>query len=351
MDQVTKLLLNWYQNNQRNLPWRNQHNPYQTWLSEIILQQTRVDQGTAYFHKFVDHFPSVNDLANASEEEVLKLWQGLGYYSRARNLHKTAKIIRDEHQSQFPKTSVELQKLPGVGPYTSAAIASIAFNEPTPVVDGNVQRVISRLLNSNLPVNEKAGHALIWDEMDRLIPASTPGDFNQAVMELGATLCSPTSPKCHQCPVQQHCLAHRNDTQDELPIKLKKTKVKEVFFDYIIPIFNSEIFAKQRLGKGIWQNMYDFPLLESVAVQTHEQLITYIQNLIKEPITIIHQSEVHTHLLSHRKIQAKFTLVELKKRPDIQVNHGRWMSLSNFQRLPHPKLVEKIIPALNDFVE
>lgn len=351
MHQTAELLLNWYQIHQRDLPWRNQHNPYQTWLSEIILQQTRIDQGTAYFHKFVHHFPSVNDLANASEEEVLKLWQGLGYYSRARNLHKAAKIIRDDYQAQFPPSSKELQKLPGVGPYTSAAIASISFNERVPVVDGNVQRVVSRLLNSTEPVNEKVGHELIWNEMDRLIPAEAPGDFNQAVMELGASICSPTSPKCTVCPLETKCLARKENTQASLPVKIKKTKVKQVYFDYFIPIHQGKVFAKQRLGNGIWQNMYDFPLLESEKAQTNDQRIEHFQSVIAESFVLSYQSEEFIHLLSHRKIHAKFTLLTLNNSQNLNIENGEWMSLNAFKNLPLPKLVEKIIPALDEFLE
>ena len=344
-----ELLLQWYAKNQRDLPWRNQHNPYHSWLSEIILQQTRVDQGLSYFQKFTDTFPGVTDLANANEETILKLWQGLGYYSRARNLHKSAKIIRDKYQGRFPETSTELLNLPGVGPYTAAAIASIAFNEHIPVVDGNVLRVISRLSNSFLPINERPGQKHVHDIMSALIPEKAPGDFNQAVMELGALVCSPASPNCPNCPLLASCEGNQKGNLKELPVKIKKTKAKKIYFNYIIPFSQNHIMAHQRVTKGIWQNMYDFPLFESDNELDMNEVKQEAQRLFDTPFNVHHSTENFTHLLSHRRITARFIFLEFEESPSLLENCS-WKTVEEFVQLPLPKLVEKITPSITELI-
>jgi len=349
MHLTSELLLQWYAKNQRDLPWRNQHNPYHSWPTEIILQQTRVDQGLSYFHKFTATFPTVTDLANAEEETILKLWQGLGYYSRARNLHKSAKIIRDNYNGEFPNSAAELLNLPGVGPYTSAAIASIAFDEHIPVVDGNVLRVISRLTDSFLPINEKEGLAHVHETMSALIPEEAPGDFNQAVMELGALVCTPQNPKCLTCPVVASCEGNKKNHTAELPVKIKKTKVKEVFFYYFIPYSEQHIMAHHRAEKGIWQNLYDFPLHES----TKELEVSTIEDsagqLFDQSFTIHSMTDNHIHLLSHRRINARFIFLAFRQKPTLLENCS-WKTADEFEQLPLPKLVEKIVPSITELI-
>ena len=227
-------LVTWYLQNKRDLPWRQSINPYTVWLSEIILQQTRVDQGTAYFFKFIEQFPTVYNLANASEEEVLKLWQGLGYYSRARNLHSAANYIVNELNGKFPTTYSEILKLKGVGDYTASAIASICFNEPTAVVDGNVYRVLARYFGISTPINSTSGIKEFKKLAQELIVEDIPGTFNQAIMEFGACMCKPQNPDCFNCPLNDSCVALSNNTIAQLPVKINKTKVRKRYFNYLV---------------------------------------------------------------------------------------------------------------------
>lgn len=341
MEKITQNLLFWYANNKRNLPWRESKNPYQIWLSEIILQQTRVDQGTAYFLRFISAFPSVFDLAKADEEAVLKLWQGLGYYSRARNLHLTAKMVVEVHNGQFPASYESLLTLKGVGPYTAAAIASIAFNEPTPVVDGNVFRVISRLMGSDLPIDRPAGLKFTREQMQRLIPFNEPGDFNQAVMELGATVCKPVNPICQNCPIQPQCIAYASKTTSFLPVKAGKQKVTALNIRYAMVIFNDRIMVRLRNEKGIWQGLYDFPEISFDSDELNalkEAEITFGTKL-----TFVDHSSTFTHLLSHRKISADVFIFHAETEP-IASTDCHMIPISKLMSLPVPRLVEKMLP-------
>ena len=225
MTDFNLLITNWYRQNKRDLPWRLTTDPYKIWLSEIILQQTRVDQGLSYYLKFVKEFPTIQALANASEQQVLALWQGLGYYSRARNLHFTAKTISNELNGKFPNSFTSLKKLKGIGDYTAAAIASFSYNEITPVVDGNVYRVLSRVFNIATPIDSSQGKKLFYELAGELISKENPGEFNQSIMEFGALWCKPQNPKCEDCPLQENCLAFENDTVKLLPVKDKKIKI------------------------------------------------------------------------------------------------------------------------------
>jgi A/G-specific adenine glycosylase len=340
MHPTAENLLIWFQKNQRDLPWRQDKNPYKIWLSEIILQQTRVDQGTAYYLRFIDVFPNVFSLAEADEEQVLKLWQGLGYYSRARNLHATAKIIAHQYQGSFPTSYDELVQLKGIGPYTASAIASIAFNEKKGVVDGNVLRVISRLFDSDLPVDRPEGQKWVQQTMDELIPDSFPGDFNQAVMELGALVCTPTSPACHQCPLLLNCQARQRNTQTQLPVKLGKTKVTEVEWRYVILIAQGEICVRLRSEKGIWKGLYDFPSIDSHGDINDDLLQVHsLANIHPKQIS---ELPSFTHLLSHRKITAHSVVVHLDTKCSIPQD-CKWISISELHALPVPRLIEKIM--------
>jgi len=257
-------LTRWYLKNKRDLPWRNTQNPYFIWLSEIMLQQTRVAQGMPYFFAFTNAFPTVFDLANASEEQVLKLWQGLGYYSRARNLHKTAQFVATELDGKFPDTYKELIKLKGVGEYTAAAIASFSFDENVPVVDGNVFRVLSRYFDIETDILSSGAKKEFTALAYELMSKDNPALFNQAIMEFGALQCVPKNPNCEVCPLNNGCLALQKNKVDQLPVKSKKTKVKNRFFNYVVFLDeNQNTIIQKRSDKGIWHNLYEFPLIET----------------------------------------------------------------------------------------
>lgn len=301
------LLLAWFSNNSRDLAWRKDRNPYFIWLSEIILQQTRVEQGLPYFLKFIEKYPTVKDLAIANEDEILKLWQGLGYYSRARNLHFAAQYIENELDGIFPKTYKELLLLKGVGEYTAAAIASIAYKEAVPAIDGNVLRVISRLFNIEEPVDSSKGKKIIKDLMFEIIDKNNPGDFNQAVMELGALVCKPKNPDCNQCPLQEHCLALANNNVLNLPIKSKKIKIKNRYLNYFLFIDENGFLLEQRTNKDIWKNLYQFPLIESehLSNETKEKWGIEKENLsLKKEII---------HKLTHQILHIRFFVSPIPK--------------------------------------
>ena len=282
MLQFQELITHWYHQNKRNLPWRTTKNAYVIWLSEIILQQTRVEQGLPYFNKFLQHYPSVSDLATADEQEILNDWQGLGYYSRARNLHKTAKEVVEIYKSEFPSTYNELLKLTGIGPYTAAAIASFAFDEAKAVVDGNVYRVLSRVFDIEEAIDSTQGKKTFELLANELIDKKNPAIYNQAIMEFGALHCVPVNPDCATCPLQFQCLAYANKTITERPVKSKKTKVTPRYFVYLIELSPSQtIRIEKRKEKGIWQHLYQFPLVEFTSIDEKKSfLIPHLGSVI-----------------------------------------------------------------------
>lgn len=310
-------LIQWYLQNKRDLPWRNTQNPYHIWLSEIMLQQTRVAQGLPYFLSFTDSFPSVFDLANADEEEVLKLWQGLGYYSRARNLHGTAKYIASELNGIFPDNYTDLLKLKGVGEYTAAAIASFSYDEVVPVVDGNVFRVLSRYFDIETDIASSGAKKEFTALAKELIPKDNPAIFNQAIMEFGALQCVPKNPNCEICVLNSACLALKYNKVNELPVKLKKTKVRNRYFNYIVfSDENQHLIIRKRIEKGIWHNLYEFPLIEtetdldvlSVFELIHEK---YGQKNDILEIKPLNESRI-IHKLSHQHLHITFFKVDVK---------------------------------------
>ena len=311
----SKKILLWYYENKRVLPWRSTTDPYKIWLSEIMLQQTRVAQGLPYYEKFVAAFPSVFDLADATEEKVLKLWQGLGYYSRARNMHSTAKIIVDDYNGNFPSTYKELLKLKGVGDYTASAIASISFNKPEPVVDGNVYRVLARYFGVNLPINSAEGIKHFKSLARELIDAKEIRDYNQGIMEFGAIQCAPKKPYCMHCPLNDSCVALKENRVHELPVKLNKTKVRKRYFNYLVILDNkNNTLLEQRLGKGIWQNLYQFPLLETDnEVNTHsiKKEITSFLKLKGVKDIFLYNNNPIIHKLSHQHLHTKFWILHI----------------------------------------
>lgn len=313
----SKLLIQWYLQNKRDLPWRNDTNPYTIWLSEIMLQQTRVAQGLPYFLRFTKAFPTVFDLANADEEQVLKLWQGLGYYSRARNLHATAKYIAFELDGQFPKTYSELLKLKGIGEYTAAAIASFSYNESVPVVDGNVFRVLSRYFDVETDIASSGAKKEFAELASALLPKDKAYLFNQAIMEFGALQCVPKNPDCAICVFNDSCLALQQKKVAQLPIKSKKLKVTDRYFNYLV--FSDEdnkTKISKRTQKGIWHNLYEFPLLETISAESEETIIELIrnQNFVEnriEAIELFNEIPIR-HKLSHQHLHIRFWKIKVK---------------------------------------
>ena len=342
----TKTIIHWYSANKRDLPWRHTTNPYFIWLSEIILQQTQVKQGLPYYEAFVKTFPTVFDLANAEEQNVLKLWQGLGYYSRARNLHYAAKYIVNELNGNFPSTYSEIIKLKGVGDYTASAVASIAFNETTAVVDGNVYRILSRFFGIDTPINSTKGIKEFKALASSLIDNKQPATFNQSIMEFGARQCKPKNPDCTTCPLDSSCFALQHNKITDLPVKLKKTKVRNRYFNYLVCIDSKKnIVIEQRSGKGIWQNLYQFPLIEtdlSLTISEFKKLD--IKTSVLEGSTFDYSlfNEVDTiHKLSHQHLHTKFWILEVDILPANSIH------ISDLQSYPVPALIRDFISEFN----
>ncbi|WP_369048085.1 A/G-specific adenine glycosylase [Tenacibaculum sp. UWU-22] len=310
-------LIFWYLQNQRDLPWRKTKEPYYVWLSEIILQQTRVAQGTPYFLKFTEAFPTVFDLAKANEHTVLKLWQGLGYYSRARNLHFSAKYIVDKLDGKFPDSYNDLLQLKGVGDYTAAAIASICFDEPTAVVDGNVYRVLARYFGIKTPINSTAGKKEFKALAQKLINLKQPGLYNQAIMEFGALHCKPKNPFCADCVLASSCVALNEKQIQNLPVKEKKATIKHRYFNYLVVVTadNKTVFEKRK-NKDVWQGLYQFPLIETSKYINEEELIftNTFSDLFssKTSVSLFNQNKI-VHKLSHQHIHTRFWIVETKQ--------------------------------------
>ncbi len=268
-----KRIKNWYNSNKRDLPWRKTKDPYKIWVSEIILQQTRVDQGLDYYLRFLMRFPDVATLAKASEEDVLMIWKGLGYYSRARNMHFTAKVVAENHKGRLPLDFASLIDLKGIGNYTAAAISSICGNEPKPVVDGNVIRVFSRLFGFHDPVGSTQSNKQVYAKASELIPVKDPGDFNQAVMEFGAIQCKPANPACADCIFRTECYAFNNNLTDKLPVKKKEIVRRSRFLNYLfIPCHDNGLILYKRSGNDIWENLWELPLYETPEPITTEQM-------------------------------------------------------------------------------
>jgi A/G-specific adenine glycosylase len=299
--QFSNKLLQWHRTVDRYLPWKENNNVFHIWLSEIILQQTRVEQGIPYFLKFRNRFETINDLAEASDEELMRLWQGLGYYSRARNLHKTAKIIAADG-GNFPKDYKGLLALPGIGPYTAAAIASFAYDHPHPVIDGNVNRVISRIFGITEGIDTTEGKLAIQEIVNKVFDEKNPGQFNQAIMDFGAMVCVPKNPSCLECPFQQDCLAYQQDMVSAIPFKAKKVKKKERTFNYVIILFKNQILIRKRLKSDIWKHLHDFPELLDF-----EENITFKSNLP----TIV--DGPFKHILTHRRLKVYFHVIEAEE--------------------------------------
>ncbi len=339
----SNILIPWYLQNKRELPWRNTMNPYQIWLSEIILQQTRVLQGLPYYLKFVEKYPKVADLANAREEDVLKLWQGLGYYSRARNLHATAKIVSEKMDGIFPNNYKDLLKLKGIGDYTASAIASISFNQPEAVVDGNVYRVLSRVFGISTPINTTAGQKKFKQLAQQLIDKKQPGTFNQAIMEFGARYCVPQNPDCGNCIFNDSCIAFQQKKVADLPVKIKAKPIKKRFFNYMVVLSENErTILQQRTGKGIWQKLYQFPLIETMEdvdlslLKEQPQFQGFSEELNIDTISLFNEKAV-VHKLSHQHLYTRFWIVEVSEEIDSTI------PISEVKKYAVPVLIENFV--------
>ncbi len=343
-------LINWYQEHFRCLPWRNTKDPYKIWLSEIILQQTRVDQGLPYYNRFIDTFPTVYDLAAASIDEVLLLWQGLGYYSRARNLHYTACNIVNEFNGMFPSDTERLKRLKGIGDYTAAAIASFAFNVPEAVVDGNVFRVISRFYNEEAAIDTSEGKKRFKELAQLSLDRTRPGLHNQAIMELGATVCTPQNPECYRCPLEAGCLARKEKTINELPVKSKKITVKNRYFMFLILASDKTLVIQKREGKDIWKGLYQFPLFEFEKSPKDEDLIFGISSLTGksvEDFSILFVRKQPCHKLSHQHIHPIFVCV--KHKGDVINNEFLEIKKSDFNKYAFPRIITRYLEQYEAF--
>ncbi len=334
MDFVSELL-SWYRQNKRSLPWRGSKDPYKVWLSEIILQQTRVEQGTAYYHAFTEKYPTVLHLAKASEDQVLKTWEGLGYYSRARNLHFTAQKIAKEMGGKFPSTHAGLLELKGVGDYTASAISSICFGEAQPVVDGNVYRFLSRHFGIKTPIDSTKGKKEFRAVAEELITSKNPGEFNQAMMEFGARQCVPRNPDCGVCVFRMSCVALKKKLVTKLPVKATKTKVTERAMTYLAIRNGNHTFIRQRSEKDIWQGLFEFPLIEE-ANPTAARWKKLIGN---STLKITGTSPVIKHILSHQKLSVRFVVAEIKGKASL--NGYKRVTISGLDKYAFPIVIKK----------
>lgn len=332
-------LIHWYLQNKRDLPWRNTSDPYTIWLSEIILQQTRVAQGLPYFEAFIAAFPTVFDLAKASEAQVLKLWQGLGYYSRARNLHTAAKVVVNEYNGIFPNSYQQLIKLKGIGEYTAAAIASFSADENVAVLDGNVYRVLARYFNVDNDISVSSTKKVFQELAKEVLPQKNAAIHNQAIMEFGALQCVPKSPNCVNCILGNSCEALKHKTVNSLPVKSKKVKVTNRFFTYLVfEDLGGNTSVKHRTEKGIWQNLYEFPVIESESIIEEDEVITTISKRYSKvkSVSILSSFDV-VHKLSHQTLYIRFVKVELLSFLDESI------AIYELKKLPFPIVIHNFI--------
>ena len=339
-------LLKWNQlENKRTMPWKGVKDPYKIWLSEIILQQTRVEQGLTYYEKFLQHFPTVKHLASADDQFVFKQWEGLGYYSRCKNLLTSARYISDQLKGQFPKTYNEILLLKGVGPYTASAIASFAYNEPFAVVDGNVLRVLSRYFGSMLPIDTTSGRAFYNQLAQKLISKAQPAQYNQAIMDFGATICKPQLPLCDQCVMNTRCVALKKNWVNKLPVKANVIKKRSRWLYYFVFKCEGDYSVQLRTDKDIWQNLFQFHLLELSEKKLWNQnaIENYLTKDLKiEGFEINAISDEFTQKLTHQNITGQFIQVNLADRPQL-VQNTQWVPQSQLALLGFPKCIRQYV--------
>lgn len=336
-----QVIIDWYQHHKRDLPWRNTSDPYVIWLSEIIMQQTRVEQGTPYFNRFAERYPTVSDFASAGEDDILKLWQGLGYYSRGRNMHHTAQMVMEEHGGYFPKDYDSLLKLKGIGEYTAAAISSFSSNEARAVVDGNVFRLLARYFGIDIPINSGKGKKIFTELANQLLDKDQAGTYNQAAMEFGSLVCKPKNPDCLRCPLQPGCDAYHTRRINALPVKTKTQRVRERYFNYIIAVNGKGILMNKRGPNDIWENLYELPLFETQLPTEPGSLITQ-EDFVKVFGTQVYIKSVSgpvKHILSHQKLYATF--IEIENYSEQFTPPGGWMyvKMQDIDGLAQPKLI------------
>lgn len=339
-------IINWYHRHKRDLPWRATKDPYVIWLSEVILQQTRVDQGLPYFERFRERFPTVKDFAEASEDEILRLWQGLGYYSRARNMHHAAKTVMKEHGGQFPTQYNSLIRLKGIGEYTAAAIASFAGGEPHAVVDGNVFRVLARYFGNDSAINSGKGKREFQELANEMLDRDYPGTYNQAIMEFGSLQCKPVRPDCAQCVLRPGCYAANRGEVERLPVKIKSRPSRNRYFHYLLVHDGDQILMNKRGPGDIWENLYELPLIEtSHAITTigtpkvGEELRRQIIGHFGEKAEVKAISEPVRHVLSHQNIHAHFYLVERVEHLFVKKTGWNFFNTKDLNKLAKPKLI------------
>ena len=334
-------IISWYEQNKRDLPWRQTKDPYRVWLSEIILQQTRVDQGWKYYEHFISEYPTVEDLARAPEAKVMKSWEGLGYYSRARNLHASAKFIHEQLDGEFPSTYQEILKLKGVGDYTASAISSFCFGETEAVVDGNVYRLLSRYFGVTTPIDSTKGKKEFKALANEIIDRSRPDLFNQGTMEFGSLQCTPTQPNCDVCPLAQSCFALKNDAVSKLPVKEKKLKQRSRYLDYLVLCKDDQVIINLREKKGIWQKLNEFRLVESEAHLTEQSFVARVSEEV--PVkAFLGTSEVVKHQLSHQKLFIRFWEIEVETWPNLE-NSERIVDVNQLGELAFPRVIDSYL--------
>ncbi len=343
-------LLNWnLYKNTREMPWKGEKDPYNIWISEIILQQTRVQQGLAYYERFIKTFPNVKSLATAPEQKIFKLWEGLGYYTRCRNLITSAKYIHAELNDQFPEEYENILALKGIGNYTASAIASFAFNEPYAVLDGNVFRVLSRFFGIDIPINTSAGKKYYNKLAQLLLDKKNPGQYNQAIMDFGAVVCKPALPLCLDCPLQKKCVAFLTNKVSLLPINEKVIKQKERFFNYLIVSYKQKFYVKERTGKDIWQNLFEFILIETNSLMNEKEFLkeqNFLSILETSEFVVNHISKKHSQKLTHQLISGKFFHIKLKT-PLKKTKNYILASQKQLNTLPFPKFIASYLTDKN----
>ncbi|MGZ3852248.1 MAG: A/G-specific adenine glycosylase [Flavisolibacter sp.] len=339
---VQNLLIWNKKKNKRQMPWKGEKDPYKIWLSEIILQQTRVEQGLKYYDNFIKAFPDVHSLANAPESTVFKLWEGLGYYSRCRNLITSARFISGKLGGVFPQDFESILQLKGVGTYTASAIASFAYNLPYAVLDGNVFRVISRIYGIETPIDSTEGKVQFSEVAQEMLPKKKAGEYNQAIMDFGAVVCKP-QPECRACFFRKQCKAYLAGKQDLLPIKEKKIKIKERWLNYFVVKFKDQVLVRQRVSKDIWQQLYEFVLIETAKPNNQKQLLDLFRTQYQLPLHTI--GEIHTtkQKLSHQLIHFSFVTVSVNERETIK--GFSWLKLRDLDQYPFPKTLLEFVTA------
>jgi len=349
----TNVLLEWYRKNRRELPWKEYNDPYSIWVSEVILQQTRVQQGDGYFRRFIGAYPTVGHLAEAPEDDVLKLWQGLGYYSRARNMHKTAKRIMEEYGGKFPSDINQLKKLEGIGPYTAAAVASFAFGMDVPALDGNAYRILARFFGIDMPVGTSGSKKLFTQLAGILLPRGDSASFNQAMMDFGSLVCTP-HPTCTSCPMSGSCYAFLKGLTDKLPVKQVKTTTRRRYFNYLDLEYENTIVIRQRTGKDIWKGLYEFPLIETGTPVSFEELtqnVDFRQLTGLESFTLHDMIRLQPHKLTHQTIYPVFYKIRLNGPVSVPEKDYRIIDRKELKNFAVSRLTEKYMYSFHNFVD